>query len=267
MNSWVNKSFKIVKSEFYLDRLLDIYPPDEIVRGKLTKKDKSIIEMYYKEQKCTELIKGLINLRKKGFKFPLESPYVNFFAHCEEAVNKNPKTVKKICSKIYSLTFNELVKKLEDPKKPSRRIGPMFRDWLRNNFEFKVVDEFANTNNQVIFLDGSDKVLKEYAIRNLRCSFRELSKGLDFIAKISGDIHIVGTAKFITDFGGSQDNQFNEAISMVKETICPSNVLKVAIIDGVAWLGGKMASVLQNLNNDEFCFSALLLDEFIRSNE
>ncbi|MGC9070688.1 MAG: hypothetical protein ACP5IO_05195 [Elusimicrobiales bacterium] len=74
----------------------------------------------------------------------------------------------------------------------------------------------------------------------------------------------IGTAKFITDFGGSQDNQFKEAVSLVKETRCPSRVIKLAIIDGVAWLGGEMRTTLENLKNEEFCLSALLLEEFIK---
>ncbi|MFN3527834.1 MAG: hypothetical protein ACK4YO_01885 [Candidatus Altarchaeaceae archaeon] len=41
-------------------------------------------------------------------------------------------------------------------------------------------------------------------------------------------------------------------------------MIKIAVIDGVAWLGGKMKSTLQELKSDEFCFSALLLEEFIQ---
>jgi hypothetical protein len=89
-------------------------------------------------------------------------------------------------------------------------------------------------------------------------------KTRDFVVKIYNKKYIIGTAKFITDFGGSQDNQFKEAVSLVKETKCPSNVLKVAIIDGVAWLGGEMQSTLEKLKKDEFCFSALLLEKFLK---
>ena len=89
-------------------------------------------------------------------------------------------------------------------------------------------------------------------------------KTRDFVAKIYNKKYIIGTAKFITEFGGSQDNQFKEAVSLVKETKCPSNVLRVAIIDGVAWLSGEMKLTLERLKEDEFCFTALLLEEFIK---
>ncbi len=34
MNIWVQKSIKLAKSRYYLDKLLEIYPPDEIGREK-----------------------------------------------------------------------------------------------------------------------------------------------------------------------------------------------------------------------------------------
>lgn len=261
MNKWVQKSIDLAKSKGYLDKLLEIYPPDEISREKIIEKESPNLKQLFKEKNCKELIKELIRLKKQGFKFPIENPYISFLTHYEEAIDKNPKTIKKICNKLFEMNYNELKEKLEAPKKASRRIGPMFKTWLKNKFNFLNIDEFRETAN-ITFLNGGDKFLKEYAKRELKCKFRELSKGLDFVARI-GNKHMIGTAKFITDFGGSQDNQFKEAVSLVKETRCPSKVIKVAVIDGVAWLGGEMKSTLKNLKNDEFCLSALLLEEFI----
>ncbi|MCM8785311.1 MAG: hypothetical protein NC827_04925 [Candidatus Omnitrophica bacterium] len=129
-------------------------------------------------------------------------------------------------------------------------------DRLRKKVENSIKTKFE------YFLKGGDKFLKEYAKTELRCHFSQLSKGVDFIAKV-GNKHIIGTAKFITDFGGSQDNQFKEAIRLVRETQCPPNVIKAAVIDGVVWLGGEMKLTLEKLKDDEFCFSALLLEDFI----
>lgn len=39
MNKWVQKSIKLAKSEFYLDKLLEIYPPEEISREKILNKE------------------------------------------------------------------------------------------------------------------------------------------------------------------------------------------------------------------------------------
>jgi len=264
MNKLVQKSIRLAKNKFYLDKLLEIYPPDEISRGKIIEKESPLLEQFFQKRNCTKLVRELIRLKKEGFKFPIENPYISFLTHYEDAINKNPRTIKRICDKLFEMNYNELKERLESPKKASRRIGPMFKTWLKTNFDFLDIDKFIKTNNKIIFLNGGDKFLKEYAKAELKCKFRELSKGLDFVAKINNKKYIIGTAKFITDFGGSQDNQFKEAVSLVKETKCPLSVLKVAIIDGVAWLGGGMKSILEGLKKDEFCFSALLLKAFVK---
>ncbi len=262
MNKWVQKSANLAKGKYYLDKLLEIYPPDEISREKILKEESLFLEYLFKEKKCVNLIKELIRLKKQGFKFPIENPYISFLTYYEDAIYKNPMTVKKICDKLFEMSYNELKLRLESPKKASRRIGPMFKIWLKHKFNFYEIDEFKKATG-IAFLNGSDKFLKKYAESQLKCKFKELSKGLDFIAKVESK-YIIGTAKFITDFGGSQDNQFKEAIIFIKETDSPSNVIKVAVIDGVAWLDGRMKQILEKLKSTEFCFSVLLLEEFIK---
>lgn len=262
MNKWVQKSISLAKSNYYLDKLLVIYPPLEINRGKNLEEESHLLIQFFQEKKCINLIKELIRLKKRRFKFPIENPYISFLSNYEESIDKNPLTIEKICEKLFELDYNELKEKLESPKKASRRIGPMFKTWLKSKFIFSNNENFKESTN-IVFLTGGDKFLKEYATKELKCKFRELSKGLDFVAR-TGTRYIIGTAKFITDFGGSQDNQFKEAISLIKETRCPSDVIKVAVVDGVAWLGGKMKLTLERLKDNEFCFSALLLEEFLK---
>ncbi len=263
MNEWVNESIKLAKSEGYLDRLLAIYPPEEISRGKIPEEESQELKDLFERKGCKELLKKLIDLKKKCFKFPIENPYIGFLTHDEEAIEKNPDTTKKICEKLFQMGYDEVKEKLESPKRASRRMGPMFKKWLENNFKFLKRKEFEKTFDfDIVFLKGGDKSLKDYAKTKLKCKFQKFSKGLDFVAKV-GNKHIIGTAKFITDFGGSQDNQFNEAIRLVKETKGPPNVIKVAILDGVVWLSEEMKSKLKNLKENEFFFSALLLEKFI----
>lgn len=254
---------KLSKDNFYLDRLLDIYPPDEVSRELVVEEEAPEIEKIFEKKHCLELIKELIRLKKLGFKFPIENPYVSFLTYYEEAIEKNPKTVKKICDALYEMDYDTLKKKLEAPKKASRRIGPMFRNWLKKEFEFLDTEDF-NKISGLVFLNGGDELLRDYAEKQLNCVLGELSKGIDFVAKVK-DRYIIGTAKFITDFGGTQYNQFYEAIRLIRETQTPKNVIKLAVIDGVAWLGGRMAYLLNTLKDDEFCLSALLLKDFLNT--
>ncbi|MCS7123332.1 MAG: hypothetical protein RMJ17_02040 [Candidatus Aenigmarchaeota archaeon] len=271
MNNWVKKSIKLVQNYQYLDKLLEIYPPEEIERDKLNNEDLFLLEQFFKNKDNINLIKKLIELKKKKFKFPIEHPYIGFLTHCEDAIEKNPKTIQKISDKLFQMNFNQLKEKLEAPKKASRRIGPMFKNWLKSKFNFLPLKEFENSLG-LVFLEGNDEILKRYATQKLKCRFSKLSKGLDFIAKFKNK-YLIGTAKFITDFGGSQDNQFIEAIRLIQTTYHPNNVIIAAIIDGVAWLKGKkikkkkksMREILEKLKKDEFCFTALLLEDFLNS--
>lgn len=262
MDKWARISFDLVKGKFYLDKLLEIYPAQDLKRGEIDNKHSLLLKEFFYNKDCFNLIKQLILLKKKGFKFPIENSYISFLTHNNEAIEKNPKTAKIICDELFKMTFQQIKVKIESPKKSSRRIGPMFKSWLKKNFEFSSYDQFFESKHKIIFLDGTDKTLKKFAEKDLKCVFKTLSKGLDFLAKANQKF-IIGSAKFITDFGGSQDNQFNEVISLIKETKCLQNVYKVAIIDGVPWLRDKIKKIVSQLKNNEFCFSALVLKDFL----
>ena len=88
------------------------------------------------------------------------------------------------------------------------------------------------------------------------------SKGLDFIGRFN-EKYVIGEAKFLTDFGGHQNAQFNDAIN----TIQVKNVkaVKIAILDGVLFIKGKnkmytdITTKYKNLN----IMSSVALREFL----
>jgi len=262
MNEWIKKSIELAFGEFYLDNLLEIYPPDDVKRGLYIKNETTNLKKFYDEKKCYEFIQELLCLKKKKFKFPIDHPYVSFLSYSkEDMIKKNPKTAKKICDFLFKLDYNELTKRLEAPKKASRKMGPMFKNWLIKNFHFANSEDIKKSND-ITFLKGSDAVLKEFAKKELNCQFGELSKGLDFIVKTKKN-YIIGTAKFVTSLGGGQGNAFFEAMRFMQESKCPENVMKIAVIDGVAYLGGMPLEYLNKSKDDEFYFSALVLKDFL----
>lgn len=261
MNKWVKESIKLVKGDCYLDRLMELYPPEEISRGAINTKAIRQLRQFYKERKCKELIYEVIRLMEIGYRFPIDHPYIGFLSYDRQAIDRNPETIKQICRILFKMKFNEIKQRLEAPKRASRRIGPMFRNWIRNNFKNLTLNNFEKFAG-FTFLDGSDKILRRYAAENLKCKFPELTKGLDFVARYRRQF-IIGTAKFITRRGGSQTNQFYEALRLIKETISPSNVLKIAVIDGIAWLDHTMVKKLKTIRQNEYALSGLLLKQFI----
>lgn len=91
---------------------------------------------------------------------------------------------------------------------------------------------------------------------------RSHNKGLDFVAKFNSK-YIIGEAKFLTDFGGHQNAQFNDAITTVGSSV---NAVTVAILDGVPYIesSNKMCKSVRNQNKHSI-MSALVLREFLYS--
>lgn len=93
------------------------------------------------------------------------------------------------------------------------------------------------------------------------------TKGLDFIAKFN-QVYVVGEAKFLTDYGGHQNAQFNDAIiTMLAHYDTDKKVVPIAILDGVLYLKGrnKMYKDITETHRDANIFSALLLRDFLYS--
>jgi hypothetical protein len=88
------------------------------------------------------------------------------------------------------------------------------------------------------------------------------TKGLDFIARFNKK-YVIGEAKFLTDFGGHQNAQFNDAIGTIK--VEGVNAIAIAILDGVLYIKGKnkMYRDMETLYADYTILSSLVLREFL----
>ena len=89
-------------------------------------------------------------------------------------------------------------------------------------------------------------------------------KGLDFIARYNGT-YVIGEAKFISDFGGHQNDQFVDAIETIKAPLTRTDVVKVGIIDGVPYIRNTGKLFLNLLKTEYNIMSALVLREFLES--
>jgi len=119
-------------------------------------------------------------------------------------------------------------------------------------------DEFLKAKGNAV-LDASDAEMMAFAKEHLNYKH---NKGLDFIGRFNGK-YVIGEAKFLTDFGGHQNAQFNDAIATIKT----KNVgaVKVAVLDGVLYIKGnnKMYKDITGKLKNENIMSALVLREFL----
>jgi hypothetical protein len=157
--------------------------------------------------------------------------------------------------------LNKIFERRSEPKETNRQIGPFFKRWLnRKSLGLQPVgiDAFIETKKNAV-LNGSDRELMDFAREKLNYS---RDKGLDFVARFNGK-YIIGEAKFLTDFGGHQNNQFNDAIT----TLQTKNVkaVKLAVLDGVLYIRGnnKMYKDITTKYADLNIMSSLVLREFL----
>jgi hypothetical protein len=258
MNKWTKFSIEYANQRSYLDDLFRVYPtiPDGI--RETNDKVWNNIEKAFNCKCNISLINELLKLNL----FPIKDSYIAYLRRDKSAIERNPKTINRICGRLYELGLNKIYERCSEPKETNRQIGPMFREWLRDkSLGIKPVqlDKFLKDKNSNAILDGSDKQMMDFAHKYLGYNH---DKGLDFVGRFNGK-YVIGEAKFLTDFGGHQNAQFADAIS----TIETKNVkaVKIAILDGVLYIKGKnkMYKAITETYKKYNIMSALVLREFL----
>ena len=256
MNKWIKKSIELANSPGYLDNLYNVYPMEVGAVRSISAEILKKIKIAYKKGDKLNLIKILL---KNLDLFPIKDSYIAFLRRNPKALDINPKTVKRIGERLLDMDYEEIIKASTQPKETNRQIGPLFRKWLPSlGYPILGEDEFLKTR-EVALLDGSDRYLKEFSNRVLKT---KLTKGLDLLFRVNNTF-VVGESKFLTDFGGHQNAQFNDALNLLQKR--SGKALRIAVLDGVLWIRGK--NKMHNLikRKKGIVLSALLLKDFIKS--
>jgi len=250
-------SIKYAGQRSYLDDLFHVYPtiPEGIrdINGGLWKD----VEKAFKKRDNISLLENLLKLDL----FPIKDSYVAYLKRDKSALKRNPATADRLAGRLYEMGLDEIFSRSSEPKETNRQIGPLFKRWLRNKslgVEPLKLDKFLKAKGNAV-LDASDAEMMVFARKHL--SYKH-NKGLDFIGRFNGK-YIIGEAKFLTDFGGHQNAQFNDAIATVKAR--GVKAITVAILDGVLYIEGKnkMFKDITGRLKDENIMSALVLREFL----
>lgn len=285
---WVNKSIEIAmdKAYGYLDKLLEVYPATPAERGFKLSNEKSKIEELFNKiddfNSAIELIIYLLSFEK----FPIEYPYIAFLRalktkkgtdFLKDYLRNNPNLVDKIKGQLKEVGLKKIYEGIEAPKEANRRMGQLFRQWLKEkkfSGHFRSREELVNESNSgFYFLDGSEVELLSFAQEILGYSG---DKRPDFVGKVVSrtrkgyQFYIVGEAKFLTDYGGHQNDQLKDALDLLDAEFNTSkSVIPVAVLDGVIWIEGgrrgnsKMLKTVLDLPNNKISLSALLLEDFL----
>ena len=256
MNHWTELSVEYANCRSYLDDLFRVYP---IIPEGIRDIDNDVWDRFsdaYEHNNHEAMILELLKFEL----FPIKDSYVAYLKSDREAIKRNPATVDRLCGRLYEMGLTKIFENCTLPKETNRKMGPSFRRWLHKG-ELGLTpvseDEFNSSDKNAI-LSGNDEALKNYATKYL--GYKHY-KGLDFIARFNGR-YVIGEAKFITDFGGHQNAQFEDAISTINSQC---DAIKIAILDGVVYIknNGKMYSEITQGDDSRNILSALVLREFL----
>ncbi len=256
MNYWARLSIEFANQRNYLDKLFSVYPtiPEGIRAIDETLWDQ--VEQSFNERNNIDLLKVLLKLDL----FPIKDSYVAYLKRDESSIERNPNTVDRLCGRLYEMGLGGIYEKCTEPKETNRQIGPLFRRWLNRGVLGVTptpLKQFLSTNDNAV-LDASDAQMMLFAREQLNYNH---DKGLDFVARFNGK-YVIGEAKFLTDFGGHQNAQFNDAINTVKTDV---NAVTIAILDGILYIVNKnkmYRSITEELD-DYNIMSSLVLREFL----
>ena len=264
MNLWTQKSIDLAGQSNYLDQLYRVYPMWVNVRRELSESTQNEIRTYLNNQNG----KNLLNVLLEQEIFPIKDSYVAYLKRDKTAINRNPATVSRLAGMLIEMGFDEILDKTTVPKETNRQIGPLFKNWISSGaLGVPVTDDvekFLSYQENIVF-NASDKAMQNFAKDHLGYQHE---KGLDFIAKFNNKF-IIGEAKFLTDFGGHQNAQFNDAITTMRAPLAESDytVQTIAILDGVLYIKGqnKMFKDLSSFKDNEVVISTVLLRDYLFS--
>lgn len=263
MNYWTKTSIELANQKNYLDLLFKVYPMSVNLKRELLKEDEEAIKRYFDEKNNLELLRTLLNQDL----FPIKDSYVAFLKRDNTAIERNPETVSRLVGMLYEMGLEEIYTKISLPKETNRQIGPLFYNWInKGSLGCKITSDHQEilASKENIVLNASDFSMAQFARENLGYTH---TKGIDFIAKFNNK-YIVGEAKFLTDYGGHQTAQFNDAIiAMNSKYDTDKEVIPIAILDGVLYLEsrGKMYRDITETYRDDNILSAVLLRDFLYS--
>lgn len=241
-----------------MDDLFQVYPTTpEGIRDIDSGLWKSVEKAFEKRDNIV-LLENILQLDL----FPIKDSYVAYLKRDKEALKRNPATVDRLCGRLYEMGLDEIYSRSSEPKETNRQIGPLFKRWLRKKslgVEPLKLEKFLKAKGNAV-LDASDAEMMAFAKKHL--NYRH-DKGLDFIGRFNGK-YVIGEAKFLTDFGGHQNAQFNDAIATMKAR--GVKAITVAILDGVLYIKGnnKMYKAVTGRRfRDDNIMSTLVLREFL----
>jgi len=242
----------LVNNQDYLDRLQQVYPHEEGERD-IDQNTLDSIRQSFEERDNIALLNKLLNLDK----FPYKDSYVAFLRKDRTAIERNPRTVHRICDRLYAMGIDDVIEGATRPKEANTRRGNQFRAWARRNFDWVDMRRFQFSQAGVVMLDATELEARNFCNTVMGVG---ISKRPDIVAK-SGRRYIIGEAKFLSSTGGNQGRAFDDGMLLANNS--SGNAFKVFVLDGIHWIEAGSEQHHRIEYGTAAIFSVLLLQEFL----
>ena len=262
LNEWVLRSIELFESTPYLDNILDVYPLQSASPERLDDRLKRRIISAHQSRRTDELI----SILQSEVKFPYDEPLWFLMKNIQGCLENNPLQIQRIADSLYSMTADETVFRLESAPKLNTQMGPMFTNWLRENFNLLNIDDFTGSTEGIHILNSSEQDGKTFVNEVLN---QDLEKRPDLVAKVN-NTYIIGEAKWVGSPGGNQNKQVVEVLNLCRDQ--RGDVIRIGIIDGFPWATKNNVdniindkTVVQVQESEYDIISALLLNDYLSS--
>lgn len=266
MNTWTQASINYANQLDYLDQLYRVYPILPNLRRELDPSFQHNVQSALEARDNRLLIEILLQSEI----FPIKDSYIAYLRRDRASIERNPQTVNRLAGALYEMGYDAIIEKCTEPKETNRQIGPMFKNWIDRHAlgvpVYKTAPEFLRNPLENAVFNASDEEMKNFAREYLGYT---RDKGLDLLARFNGK-YIIGEAKFLTDFGGHQNAQFDDAVSTITSPFYSNSleaeVISIGILDGVLYIRGNHKMYRYMESHEELTIlSSLLLREFLYS--
>ena len=264
LNPETMKSFILANQKNYLDLLFSVYPIANNFRREVDDVSWASVKSAFGDKDNKKLIENLLSLEL----FPIKDSYASYLRQDHTAIDRNPETINRISGQLYEMGLDKMFENCSEPKDPSKQIGPLFKRWIEKKTLgvpiFDDVNSFINHKGNAV-LNVSDAQMLSFAKEYL--GYKK-DKGLDFVARFN-NIYVLGEAKFLTDFGGSQNQQFKDACTTATAKCSGGSlgnvrVETIAILDGVIYVpGNNIFTKFLNSHPKTVVVSSILLRDYL----
>ena len=121
MNHCIKLSINYANQRSYLDDLFQVYPTIPEGIREINEDSWVDIEKPFKRKNNDALLRELLKLNL----FPIEDSYIAYLKRDETSISRNPRTINRICGRLYEMGLGGLIKFLKDAASQRKQTGKL----------------------------------------------------------------------------------------------------------------------------------------------